>query len=1064
MKKTSTMIKRFVSLLVTFVMIISLVPSAFATPYDQFSDFPTGWSKPAMEAAVDNGLLVGIGDGQIGPQKYLTRAEMAAVMVRAFGATTYADVSRFTDLDPNSWYYNYVACAVQMGALSGVSGTEMAPNDYITREQVFSVLARILALSGNNDQVLSKFNDGSQVSAWARNTVIPMVERGYVNGDNFGNINPQAYITREEFAQLMYSTIKRYITTPGTYTEDMDGIVVIRCGNVTIKDSYVEGDLVIGDGAAKNFVNLEGVTINGRLLARGGNNNLKETTVNYGVVVLNPNGITPFRNYRTEIPFNGIIEYTVASFITNSGTTSGPSGETTKYTVTFKLFESDTDEYAEIKVSDGKKIGTKMPDDPDASDIPGFTFNGWVDENGDPVTADTRVNDDMLVVADLTPIGPTITVTFFEGYGQYAPEIDEVELTLNDFGEATVDVADIPDISNYEWLAYSKSDYMPSGYEDFDGEVYVAPEFFYYDGTEWLPFDETVVLTTNTTVHLMYKQVEVTGFDASVSTRYTSATRVIDSIISLSHFTTVQLVTAKNTGLSIYEKIDETFFGLLESKDLIDENGYVKKILIPLPINSALTESLIKDVIEERIEDIIDTPALYDKLFLWPEVEEYLIANGPTIPSGLTDDQIRTLIKNYIDGLTPSQKDDLVDDLCEVIYDTDEYDETVDVVINNKTLVVDEDNIKIVKEIHKELETITFDTVMGLSHDSFFDTIVDMAGYGTCEDIFDTGRERYCEDLAEVIEAVENGSVTSESIETEFSLYFDPIGDILAPIYEKAQVKAIDKLENADVRYDENPYLQYIVEHDVIDRLFIDTGVETEERTGYKLKDITDYSAYAVELEIAVNDALLWYGDELTETEFNAVLETVFEKAYSANDKIDEILEDFVVNGELPAKIQTAISSVQKVNDLYLKFEPKLKSIVEKYLNSSIHDEIVNGTLDENDRVQTAIDILIGHDDPVFTMDTLIDIFYQKDDKIQEKLQTLIDSGKFDTAINKLRNSSIGEKLGDDAIDDIVEIVENVAEYGVEYYEVGSSDITVIEKYEFTIGSKTFTVVRSFIF
>ena len=92
MGKTITKIKRFVSLLVAYVMIISMLPVVFASPAENFSDFPTGWSKPAMEAAVNNGLLVGIGGGEIGPQKNLTRAEMASVMVRAFGAETYADI------------------------------------------------------------------------------------------------------------------------------------------------------------------------------------------------------------------------------------------------------------------------------------------------------------------------------------------------------------------------------------------------------------------------------------------------------------------------------------------------------------------------------------------------------------------------------------------------------------------------------------------------------------------------------------------------------------------------------------------------------------------------------------------------------------------------------------------------------------------------------------------------------------------------------------------------------------------------------------------------------------
>ncbi len=1029
MEKTIAKIKRFVSLLVACVMLISVVPSVFANPAEQFSDFPTGWSRAAMEAAVDNGLLVGIGGGKIGPQQNLTRAEMAAVMVRAFGATTYADVSMYADLAQGTWYYNDVAKAVRMGALAGTSATEMSPEDYITREQVFSILSRILALSSNNTAALSKFKDAGSVSPWALNTVIPLVERGYVNGDNNGRLNPQSYITREEFAQLMYMTIRRYITQPGTYTEDMDGIVVLRCGNVTLKDMYIEGDLVVGDGAAKNLVTLENVTVNGRLLTRGGNNYLKGTEVKYGVVVLNPNGITPFRNYRTEAPFKGIIEYTIASFLTNGGPSSGgiSGGESRKYDVVFKLFEDDDEAYKTIKVTHGSKI-SEMPDDPDVDDdirLEDYTFNGWVDEDGEEVTANTRVYGDMVVIADLTPIEPTITVTFFKGYGDYAEEIDEVELTLNDDGEASVEADDIPDISIYSWLAFTKSDYVE--YDCENDEVRVVPTFWYYKGGEWLPFDETVVLTSDTTVHLLYKQVGLSvGLPNEIFARYSSETRIVDSFISLSNSTVEQLEAARDTGNTFYEKINDTIFGLLEDKDLIDADKRIKMLHIPLPLSTALTERRIKNVVEDRIEVLIGNP---DELLKWPGVTTAL-SNSTSVTA-----------------------------ICNAIYATDAYNDVVDAIMDSEEFDITEENIELVRAINEELKTITFETVMDETTNESAKKIVELLG-DTASDIFNEGRERYCDDLDDKIVVVEDGE--EETTPSAFDLVFDPV-EILANIYEKAQPKVEEKLTGMDIRYDENPYLQYLVNHDIIDRLFVEDGVATEEYTAYKFKDITDYAEYIVELEIAVNDALLWYG-ELSGDQFEAVYEAVFGKIYAASDKLDGLLEDFYYNDELPEKIKTVIESVQKINDIFLKFEPKLKQIIGKYLNNSIHDDVANGTLDENERVQTAIDILIGHYDPVFTVDTLFDIFYQKDDKIQEKLQTLIDSGKFDTAIDKFRNSSVGEKLGDDAIDDIVEIVENVAEYGVEYYEVDSSDIKVIEKYEIEIGDKIFTLVRSFVF
>ena len=51
-----------------------------------FSDMPTGWSHDAVVYAVEHGYMSGY-DGKINPRGYLTRAEMASMMNRAFGNT-----------------------------------------------------------------------------------------------------------------------------------------------------------------------------------------------------------------------------------------------------------------------------------------------------------------------------------------------------------------------------------------------------------------------------------------------------------------------------------------------------------------------------------------------------------------------------------------------------------------------------------------------------------------------------------------------------------------------------------------------------------------------------------------------------------------------------------------------------------------------------------------------------------------------------------------------------------------------------------------------------------------
>ena len=80
---------RLTSLLIAVTIIFSLLPMSFLSAETTFPDFPTGWSKPAMEAAVANGLISGYEDGTVRPKGNLTRAEVSQFMYNILGIRSY---------------------------------------------------------------------------------------------------------------------------------------------------------------------------------------------------------------------------------------------------------------------------------------------------------------------------------------------------------------------------------------------------------------------------------------------------------------------------------------------------------------------------------------------------------------------------------------------------------------------------------------------------------------------------------------------------------------------------------------------------------------------------------------------------------------------------------------------------------------------------------------------------------------------------------------------------------------------------------------------------------------
>ena len=177
-----------------------------------FSDMPNNWSTAALNNAVTNGLITGT-DGKIMPNDYLTRAQMGAVMVRAFGATDKGDVSGFVDISSTDWFVDDMAKASQMGLVNG-DGNVMRPNDYISRQELFVIMGRALCLEPE-DLLEKSFADGDDISHWAKGYVNAVVNAGYVSGSN-GRLNPDAFVARAEFAQILDNVFAQHIKSGGS--------------------------------------------------------------------------------------------------------------------------------------------------------------------------------------------------------------------------------------------------------------------------------------------------------------------------------------------------------------------------------------------------------------------------------------------------------------------------------------------------------------------------------------------------------------------------------------------------------------------------------------------------------------------------------------------------------------------------------------------------------------------------------------------------------------------------------------------------------------------------------
>ena len=190
---------------------VLLSSQAYAAASADYSDFPQNWSKDAMEFAVKNNFITGVGEDKIAPKAALTRAQLAAILSRVMqtGAGDVSALDNFTDADKNAWYAGAMAKAVELNILYG-DGDSIYPDRPVTRQELFTILVRAFSVTGGDESTLASYNDAGSISSWAKAAISAMIAQGYASGYEDKTLRPAQQVTREEFAQLLHRMREHY--------------------------------------------------------------------------------------------------------------------------------------------------------------------------------------------------------------------------------------------------------------------------------------------------------------------------------------------------------------------------------------------------------------------------------------------------------------------------------------------------------------------------------------------------------------------------------------------------------------------------------------------------------------------------------------------------------------------------------------------------------------------------------------------------------------------------------------------------------------------------------------
>jgi len=197
----------------------SLTNSAYAVVWHplEFDDMTKHWAKDAVNDMGSRMVVDGTGNGLYRPDREITRAEFAAIVVRGLGLKPENGATPFSDVKPSEWYGSAVHTAYAYGLISGLDDGTFRPNDKVTREQAMLILSKAMALTGLKekltpsaaDAALRPFADASAVSGWAQSGVADNVQAGLVQGRNGSSLAPKGYLTRAEVAALIQRLLQK---------------------------------------------------------------------------------------------------------------------------------------------------------------------------------------------------------------------------------------------------------------------------------------------------------------------------------------------------------------------------------------------------------------------------------------------------------------------------------------------------------------------------------------------------------------------------------------------------------------------------------------------------------------------------------------------------------------------------------------------------------------------------------------------------------------------------------------------------------------------------------------
>lgn len=189
---------------------------ALRVKLNPFKDTKGHWALESILYLRVKGIISGFEDGTFRPNGQVTRAQLAAMLVRAreiktgkgTGVETGTETSKeastearqvFKDVPLQHWAYREITTAKTEGIISGYPDGTFAPNQPVTREQIAAMIIRAFPAEASLPN--PNFTDIRQ--SWAKESIVTLARAGIIGGYPDNTFAPKKSATRAEVSIIL---------------------------------------------------------------------------------------------------------------------------------------------------------------------------------------------------------------------------------------------------------------------------------------------------------------------------------------------------------------------------------------------------------------------------------------------------------------------------------------------------------------------------------------------------------------------------------------------------------------------------------------------------------------------------------------------------------------------------------------------------------------------------------------------------------------------------------------------------------------------------------------------